>query len=72
MTFNVGTPDRIARVVLGLLLIVAPFGTDWPLFASTAWAWGAVIIGVILVATGALRFCPAYILFGLNTVRKQK
>lgn len=72
MTFNVGTPDRIIRVILGLLLIVAPFVTGWTLFASSAWSWGAVIAGVILVATGAVRFCPAYALFGLDTARKEK
>jgi hypothetical protein len=67
MTFNVGTPDRIVRVILGLFLIAAPFVTGWALFASLAWTWGALLVGIVLVATGAIRFCPAYRLFNLST-----
>lgn len=72
MTCNVGAPDRIIRVILGLLLIAAPFVTGGGQFSGSAWSWGAVIVGVILVATGAIRFCPAYSLLGLDTARTRK
>jgi hypothetical protein len=33
-------------------------------------AWG--YIGIVPLVTGALRFCPAYRLFGLNTCAMDK
>jgi hypothetical protein len=58
MTPNVGTLDRVLRIVAGLVLIgLALAGV------SGAWGW----IGVVPLATGLLRFCPAYTLLGLRT-----
>lgn len=50
---NVGSVDRMIRVVLGLLLIcLAALGK------IGAWGW----IGVVPLLTGVFRFCPAYLL----------
>ncbi|MEW6253092.1 MAG: DUF2892 domain-containing protein [Pseudomonadota bacterium] len=58
MNVNVGTTDRIIRIVAGLALIA------WAaLFNGPVWAW----IGVVPLATGILRICPAYSLLGMNT-----
>ena len=57
MTPNVGNTDRIIRVVAGLALIA------WAVAGGPAWAW----IGVLPLATGVFRFCPAYRLLGMNT-----
>ncbi|MCU0869925.1 MAG: DUF2892 domain-containing protein [Burkholderiales bacterium] len=55
---NVGTVDRGLRIAGGLALIaLAATGT------LGAWAW----IGVVPLATGIFRFCPAYTLLGMNT-----
>ena len=58
MTKNVGGIDRILRIVVGLVLIaLAATGTvGW-------WGW----LGVIPLATGLFRVCPAYSLLGMNT-----
>lgn len=58
MKFNVGGLDRILRIVVGLVLIaLAATGTvGW-------WGW----LGVIPLATGLFRVCPAYSLFGMNS-----
>jgi len=72
MTFNVGTPDRIIRVIFGLLLIAAPFITGWTLFSNPLWTWGAVLVGLVLIVTGVLRFCPAYRLLKLDTSKEAK
>ena len=63
MKINVGTPDRVLRVVIGLVLIaLAATGTvGW-------WGW----LGVVLLATGLFRFCPAYGLLGVNTCALKK
>lgn len=55
---NVGTTDRLVRIIAGLALITpAALG-------KVGW-WG--YIGVIPLATGLFRFCPAYTLLGLRT-----
>lgn len=66
---NVGTFDRAVRLAAGVLLIAlsllppsAPF-----LAGLGAWRWAAVAAGAVLIITAAVRFCPAYVLGGLNT-----
>jgi len=55
---NVGTIDRVVRVAIGLGLIAASM-----LGAIGAWGW----IGLLPIATGIFRFCPAYLPLGLST-----
>lgn len=58
MKFNVGTIDRVMRIVAGAALIgLAATGT------VGVWGW----IGVVPLATGLFKFCPAYALIGVNT-----
>lgn len=60
MKANVGSIDRAIRILAGLALIAATlFGV------IGAWGW----IGVVPLATGIFRFCPAYLPFGLRTCR---
>ncbi len=55
---NVGTIDRFVRIIAGLALItLAALG-------KVGW-WG--YIGIVPLATGLFRFCPAYMLLGLRT-----
>jgi Protein of unknown function (DUF2892) len=63
MTVNVGTIDRIARVVLGLALIAFALGMVAP---GTGWNWVGWI-GVVLILTAVFSTCPAYSLLGLST-----
>ncbi|MDZ4135399.1 MAG: DUF2892 domain-containing protein [Paracoccaceae bacterium] len=69
MTANLGTLDRALRLVLGLLLIVMPFVSGLALFDTTAMKYGAVIVGLVLVATSAMKFCPLYRIFGIRTCK---
>ena len=58
MKINVGTVDRVLRIVVGLVLIgLAASGK------VGVWGW----IGVVPLLTGVFRFCPAYTLLGMNT-----
>ena len=58
MTPNVGTIDRTVRIIVGLVLIaLAATG-------KVGW-WG--YIGIVPLATGLFRFCPAYTLLGMRT-----
>jgi hypothetical protein len=72
MSFNVGTPDRIVRVILGLLLLVVPFVTSWALFNNPVCVWISVIVGLVLIVTGVVRFCPAYSILNLSTAKKDR
>ncbi len=58
MKFNVGTPDRILRVLAGVVLIALAA-------TNTVGAWGW--IGVVPLVTGLFKFCPAYAIFGFST-----
>ena len=58
MLQNVGTVDRVVRILAGLALIGASL-----LGYIGLWGW----IGVVPLATGVFRFCPAYLPFGLST-----
>jgi len=60
MKCNSGGLDRILRIVVGLVL-VALAATDM----VGAWGW----IGVVPLLTGAIGFCPAYTLLGMNTCK---
>lgn len=62
MKINVGGIDKILRIVVGLALIA------WALMGGPVWAW----VGVVPLATGAIGWCPAYNLFGLNTCPTRK
>ena len=58
MKMNVGGIDRKLRIVVGVALIM---------MAATGaiGVWG--YIGVVMVATGLVRFCPAYVPFGFSS-----
>lgn len=62
MKANVGTVDRVIRVILGLVLISLVF-----VGPHTPWGW----IGIVPLATALIGFCPAYALFGLSTCAKK-
>ena len=57
MKSNVGKNDRIIRLLLGLLIIAAGI-----YFGSWLGA-----IGVILLITAAIGWCPLYVPFGFST-----
>lgn len=65
MPVNVGTLDRIARLVFAVIL-VAVF-----VFAPSPIRWIGVIAAIPLL-TGAIAFCPLYSLFGINTCRVRR
>ncbi|CAM5313759.1 DUF2892 domain-containing protein [Pseudomonas sp. JL972] len=60
MKANVGTIDRAVRIVVGLLLIGLTLGG-----VIGMWGW----IGLLPLATGIFRFCPAYGLLGIKTCK---
>ena len=55
---NVGTIDRVLRIVVGLALISIVF-----IGPQTPWGW----IGVVPLATALIGYCPLYSLLGIKT-----
>ena len=65
MTANVGGIDRILRIVVGIALLSLFFVLE-----GNARYLG--LIGLVMIATGLFRFCPAYTLLGMNTCGMKK
>jgi hypothetical protein len=61
MQTNMGAADRVLRAVLGVVLILLPFVAGLP--------WWVAVIGLVPLATAALRSCPVYSLLGIRTCR---
>ena len=57
---NVGSADRLLRIVLGLILIALVF-----VGPKTPWGW----IGLVPLVTGLLRTSPLYSLIGVNSCK---
>ncbi|MCF7202810.1 YgaP family membrane protein [Pseudomonas oligotrophica] len=58
MKSNVGMVDRTLRILVGLALIALSLTG-----VIGAWGW----IGLLPLATGIFRVCPAYSLLGIST-----
>lgn len=63
MTANVGTFDRLARIVVGVALIAFALGAIAP---GTGWNWIGWI-GVVPILTALFGYCPAYSIVGCST-----
>ena len=55
---NVGKSDRLVRFIVGALLLVIALSNSSPF---------AAILGLILVGTAYMRFCPAYAAMKVDT-----
>ncbi|MEW6246940.1 MAG: DUF2892 domain-containing protein [Nitrospirota bacterium] len=63
MTCNVGGVERPIRIVLGVLLLAVGALSDLPPVDAGIMA----AVGIVALVTGAIGFCPAWRLFGINT-----
>jgi hypothetical protein len=63
MKMNVGSMERIVRTIAGLgVLTLAFIGPKTP--------WG--YLGIVLLATGLIGWCPPYALLGISTCKTCK
>jgi Protein of unknown function (DUF2892) len=60
MKVNVGSADRILRVIIGLVLIGLTLQG-----VIGIWGW----LGLVVLATGVFSYCPAYGLMGVKTCK---
>jgi hypothetical protein len=64
---NLGQPDRVIRIVLGLALIALPLFSAMAIFASPMTYWLSIVVGLVLAGTALVGFCPLYAIFGMST-----
>jgi hypothetical protein len=61
MKYNVGSIDRLLRIVIGMGIIIAGLVLDS--------YWG--LLGVALLATAIFKFCPLYFMLKITTNKKE-
>ncbi len=65
MKCNVGSADRIVRVILGLVLLaLGLFVLRWG-----GWNWVLIVVGVVSLVTGLAGRCPGYVPLKINTCK---
>ena len=70
MSANVGTIDRVLRALIGVVALALVF--VGPIAAVGGWGWeriALVALGVIMLGTSMIKFCPLYRIFGLRTCK---
>lgn len=62
---NLGNIDRSLRLLIGLVALGYAFLTDVESNSMTQYI--SIVVGVIMIGTSAIKFCPIYRIFGLRT-----
>lgn len=70
MKANIGTTDRVVRAALGLGLVYLAFFSGLPAFSESLARYGAAAVGIVLLATSALKLCPLYSILGFKTCKE--
>ena len=68
MIATAGTPDRGFRPALGMAPIAAALFGGWAALDGAALKFGAVGMGIAMLATAAFRFCPLDAVPGAKTL----
>jgi hypothetical protein len=68
MKSNLGTTDRVLRVLVAVVIAVL-YGTG---VISGTLAIVLSILAVVFVLTSAINFCPLYTVFGISTRKVKK
>lgn len=65
MPRNMGSLDRMIRVVVGLALLAGFF-----LNTTAEWRW-LYLLGIVPLLTGLVGTCPMYSIMGVNTCARR-
>ncbi len=66
MKKNVGTVDRVVRIIVGLVLFVIGILAQNPLVIGIL-----MVVGALLLLSGILGWCLLYKVLGIDTQKKQ-
>ncbi|HEY5589883.1 MAG TPA: DUF2892 domain-containing protein [Paludibacter sp.] len=67
MKTNVGIIDRAVRMLIAIVIIVLYFTN----VISGTLAIVLLVLAVVFILTGLIRFCPLYLPLGINTWKKK-
>jgi Inner membrane protein YgaP-like, transmembrane domain len=65
MNANVGSTDKLIRIVVGLVAAIAAFATG----AGTVLGIVLLVVAAVMLVTAFTGFCPLYRLAGVNTCK---
>ena len=65
MKKNVGMGDRFLRIMIGVITLI--LGLSGMLVGTFKWV--ALGVGLVMVITASMQFCPLYTLLGINTCK---
>jgi len=65
MKANVGTTDKIIRVIIGVALLLVAFLVPLSQLLKILF----IVIGAVAILTALIGFCGAYLPFGINTCK---
>jgi hypothetical protein len=68
MKTNIGTTDKIIRIVIALLFAVLYFTN----VISGTLGIVLLVLAAVFVLTSIVGFCPLYLPFGMNTGKKKE
>lgn len=64
MNRNVGNVDRGARGLVGIFLFLYFLSNPQ---ADPLFYWGSLVLGIVMIGTAVIGWCPPYTIFGINT-----
>ena len=68
MKANMGSTDRIVRIIIAVIIGALYFGNVITGTLGTI----LLILGIVFLLTSLVSFCPLYLPFGLNTGKKKE
>jgi hypothetical protein len=68
MSKNLGSADRLIRVVVGIAALVGAVALGFGSVGSIL----LLVVGAIMLGTAAVGFCPLYRVFGVCTIPTSK
>lgn len=68
MKANMGSADRIIRIIIAIVIGILYFTNVITGLLGTI----LLIVAAVFLLTGLVSFCPAYLPFGLSTLKKKK
>jgi hypothetical protein len=68
MKKNMGTIDKVIRVLIALVLAVLVYAK----VITGTWSIVLLVLAVVFFATSLFSFCPLYLVFGISTGKKKE
>lgn len=68
MKKNVGSADRIIRIILAIVFAILYFAK----IVTGTWGIVLLVLAIIFLLTALISFCPLYGIFGISTCKKEE